>query len=192
MKKLLFIVLALSSGYMLSAQATFNPKIGYNYSYFSEDYENQDIEGKSGWQVGADIKFGDQIFFAPGLHYFESNNRVRSVGGINVTNGDISFDVKGLRIPAVVGVDLIEGRRAGLRAYTGPNLTVILDNDEDAFDSGDFLYKETTWGYNVGVGLDIGIITIDLNHEWGLTNVFEPESIKSKNNRFFLSLGLLF
>ncbi|HKK74751.1 MAG TPA: outer membrane beta-barrel protein [Saprospiraceae bacterium] len=192
MKKLILMLVALAITATAYTQVIFNPKIGYNYSYFSEEFEDRSVEGKSGWQIGADLRFGDKVFFSPGIHYFESENRIESLGNIDVSGNDITFDIKALRIPAVVGIDLLEGRRIGLRAYTGPNLTLVLDNDEAVFDVDEIIYKDMAWGYNAGVGIDFGVLTLDLNHEWGLTNVFEPDNIKSKNNRLFLSLGLLF
>jgi hypothetical protein len=192
MKNLLLIVCLAFAANFAVAQTTINPKIGYNYSYFSNDYDDRELEGKSGWQVGLDFKFGDQFYFAPGAHYFQSTTRIEQVGNIDVTGNDVEFNIKGIRVPAVVGVDLIEGKRLGLRAYTGPNISFILDNDEDAFDTSDALYNDFIFGYNLGVGLDIGIITVDLEHEWGLSNAFDSEVIDSKNNRIFLSVGIIF
>lgn len=173
-------------------QILFNPKMGYNYSYFSEEFEDRSVEGMSGWQIGLDLRFGDKVFFAPGMHYFESENRVESLGNIDLSGNNINFKIKALRIPTVIGLDLLEGRRMGLRAYSGPNFTLVLDNDEAVFEVDEIIYKEVTYGFNAGLGIDFGVLTLDLNQEWGLNNVFEPDDIKSRNNRFFLSLGLLF
>ncbi|GAB5551750.1 MAG: hypothetical protein Sapg2KO_13410 [Saprospiraceae bacterium] len=192
MKRLLITFSLLIAANFIVAQNTINPKIGYNYSYFSGDYDDRELEGQSGWQVGVDFKFGDQFYFAPGVHYFQSTALIESVRDINVTGNDIEFDIRGIRVPAVLGVDLIEGKRLGLRAYTGPNVSFILDNDEDAFDTSDALYNEFILGYNAGVGLDIGIFTVDVEHEWGLSNAFDSDLIDSRNNRLFLSVGLLF
>lgn len=192
MKKIVVMLVALVFVATAYSQVTFNPKIGYNYSYFPEAFEDRLVEGESGWQVGADLRFGGSVFFTPGIHYFESNNRIESLGNIDMSGNNIAFKIKGLRIPATIGIALFTGRRIGLRAYTGPNLTLVLDNDEEIFDVEDTLYRDMTWGYNTGLGVDFGVLTLDLNHEWGLSNVFEPDNIKSKNNRLFLSLGLLF
>lgn len=192
MRKILIPLCLLLASNFIYAQTTVNPKFGYNYSYFSDNYEDRELEGKSGWQIGLDFKFGDKFYFAPGVHYFQSTTLIEGVGNVDLTDNDIEFDISGLRIPAVFGIDLLEGKRIGLRAYTGPNISFIMDNDEDAFLPSDALYNDFIVGYNGGLGIDIGIFTVDIEHEWGLTNAFDSDSIDSRNNRLFLSVGLIF
>ncbi|MFC0185260.1 hypothetical protein ACFFJX_23435 [Pseudarcicella hirudinis] len=40
---------------------------------------------------------------------------------------------------------------------------------------------------NAGIGLEFGFITLDVTHEWGLTNYFKNDS--QKNNILRVSLG---
>lgn len=187
---MLLIALVISSS--VFSQVIFNPKAGYNHSYFTGNFEDVDFEGRSGWQVGADFRFGDEFFVMLGGYYFESENRVESIGGVNTPGSNVVFNIKGIRFPLALGADLIEGRRLGIRAFTGPNMNLILDNDEDAVGVNDLIYDDIAWGYNLGVGIDLGIVTFDVMHEWGLSNVFNSESITSKNSRLFLSAGILF
>lgn len=192
MNRVWLLLLAFFFSATAYSQVIINPKAGYNYSYFSKDFEDLSFEGRSGWQVGADFRFGDEFFVMLGAHYFESENRIESLGGANLPNNDIVFNIKALRLPLVLGADLLKGRRIGLRVFTGPNMNVVLDNDEDMVNSSDLLYDDIAWGYNLGLGIDLGIITVDVVHEWGLSNIFNSDNITSKNNRLFFSAGILF
>lgn len=192
MKKSFLVLIILAIGTTAFSQVTFNPKVGYNYSYFSGDYEDVSFDGRSGWQIGADFRFGDKLFFMAGAHYFESENRIESVGAINLPSNNVTFNIKALRVPLAVGVDLIEGRRFGMRAFTGPGVNVVLDNDEGAVNNSDLFYDDLAFGYNLGLGVDLGVITVDVVHEWGLSNVFNSDNFTSKNSRIFFSAGILF
>lgn len=192
MKKIMLFLIAFAIGTTAYSQVIFNPKAGYNYSYFTGNFEDVSFEGRSGWQVGADFRFGDEFFVMLGAHYFESENRIESLGSVNLPANDVTFNIKGIRVPLALGADLLKGRRIGLRAYTGPNMNVVLDNDEDVVNTSDLIYDDIAFGYSLGVGVDLGIFTVDAVHEWGLSNVFDSDSITSKNSRIFLSAGILF
>ncbi|HMQ49306.1 MAG TPA: outer membrane beta-barrel protein [Saprospiraceae bacterium] len=194
MKKLIFSC-CLSVCFISSAlhgQTTFSPKAGINFSSFTEEFDDKNLEGNVGYQFGFDLRFGNQIYIAPGVHYFSTTSRVEEIGNIDVSDEKINFDIQGIKIPVYVGGDLIEDKGLGLRLFMGPSFSFIIDKDDDLIDFDDLILQDNTWGLNAGLGLDIGVFNFELQREWGMTNVFNVDGIKSRNNIIYLSAGLNF
>lgn len=192
MKKIFLIIAVLGCSIAAISQTKFNPTLGPSFSYFSNESDNVDVVGKTGFTAGFNLRFGEQLFFQPGAFYFRSNNTIEEVGNVDISGQRFEFRTEGVRVPLMIGVDLIANERLGIRFYTGPNVAFIFDDEDELIDVDDFLLRDVIWGYNAGVGLDLGIFTVDLNHEWGLSNMFNSDRITSRNNRLFLTVGLLF
>ena len=63
------------------------------------------------------------------------------------------------------------------------------DDDKDSF-------KDMNWGLQLGAGVDVLMLTIDLRYELGLSNLYDkPDNAPEggpgefKNNVFFISVG---
>ena len=168
----------------------FIPKIGVHYANFDEKFEDKDFSGKLGYQIGADVRFGQTLYLATGAHYFKSNATVETVDELPALETD--FDEKGLKIPVYVGIDLLHTDRFGIRFYGGPNYSLFFDNNDKFFNFEDLIVSENMWGAVAGVGLDMGIITLDLYREWALSDFFETDAFKNRNNLVYLSAGILF
>lgn len=178
----------------LPAQTKFIPKAGFNVSYFSGDLENPDdeVSGDLGYQAGASVRFGEGFYFEPGVQYFERNALLERTGGVDVSDLEVEFKLQGLRVPVYIGGDLFTSERLGIRFYGGPSVIFLFNDDDDFVSIEEYVLKDNLWSINAGVGLDIGIFTLDLEHEWGVSNVFDIEGATSKNNVIYLSAGLLF
>ena len=169
-------------------QVKFIPKIGVHFANFNEDFNDYDLDGRLGYQIGADVRFGENLYIATGVHYFQTKATLE-IGNGAVLETD--FDVDGLKIPLYIGIDLLQQDRLGVRAFAGPNLSLFFD-DDSFLDIEDLLIEENMWGAVAGVGLDLGLITLDVYHEWALTNFFESENIKNRSNLIYFSVGILF
>ncbi len=188
----LLIMSAMSFAY---SQAQFNLKGGLNFTQVSEDYQDGEIDGKAGFQIGFETRLGDQVYISPGIYYFQHQSRINFVddGDVNIVDlPDYDVDFKGIRIPVHIGVDVIKGENWGLRAFTGPNASFILSTNDGLPGYEDDAFRDILWGYNAGVGVDLGIITLDVSREWRLNNVFEGNTPEFKNNITYLSVGFLF
>ncbi|HAF28475.1 MAG TPA: hypothetical protein DCG75_05440 [Bacteroidales bacterium] len=90
------------------------------------------------------------------------------------------------------------------RVQLGPVGTIVLSTDPSLDGFMDMNYEEefngATWGYQVGVGLDLGKkITIDVKYEGNLSKLAdgvkiggETRNFDSRNSQFVASLGFFF
>lgn len=191
MKKFLFVLCMLSSS-LIIAQSQFNLKGGINYTQQGNRFfEDGEVSGGEGFQIGAEYRFGDRLYISPGIYYFEYTSDIDFVEGANLNPIQLQF--QGLRIPIFLGGDLIKGENFGIRAYGGPNLSFLI-NDEDGINSffDDDPIREVLWGINAGVGIDLGIITFDITHEWRAEDVLKTDDVKFRNNILYFQVGILF
>lgn len=193
MKRTILICLTmLLVGSLAYSQAQFNIKGGVNVTQAKDDYEDGEIDGKTGYQIGFETRFGDRFYVSPGLYYFQHQSNIDFTESDLIDLPDYKVDFSGLRVPLFIGGDLIKNENWGIRAYTGPNASFVLNTNDDLPGYEDDAFEDVLWGYNLGVGVDLGIITIDLSKEWRLNNVFDGETPEFKNNIYYLSAGILF
>ena len=194
-KKLVTTTLAFFTLLSLSwAQLRIHPTAGVNFSRYDEGYEDKEISGAAGLQAGLGIRFGDQIYIEPAILYFQTNNNVKiyETDAIDILVDERETKVRGLKIPVMIGVDLISDVRNALRVYGGPNLTYIADSNKQIFGNNENVeFKKTGWALGAGIGVDIGMLTLDLYHEWGMSDTFNDSSAQSRNNLLYLSVGLI-
>lgn len=178
----------------LQGQTRFIPRAGLNLSYFAGDLDNPDdeVRGELGYQAGASVRFGEAFYFEPGIQYFERNALLERTGGVDVTDLEVEFKLKGLRVPVYIGGDLFTSERFGVRIYGGPTAIFLFNNDDEFSALREYVLKDNLWSLNAGAGIDLGILTVDLEHEWGVSDVFDIEGASSRNNVFYVSVGLLF
>ncbi len=192
MKKLFFslVVVFLSMG-VLQAQKSVNILVGLNGTSLEFQQGNQFFEDKLhlGWHAGVNFRFGDRLYFQPGLMFYSTN---LSVSGNNATIDDV-FDKRSvniIKLPLAVGFDVLRLDWISLRAYAGGTLNTILSVEKNFFlDKSDF----NSFYYNalLGIGVDLGPITVDLNYEPGLSDMIKDVD-KTKGNVVSLSVGIAF
>jgi len=84
-------------------------------------------------------------------------------------------------------------------------MSVILNNTQIKLTGPDAIpasiydpktFKNNVWNWQLGGGVDIGPVVLDVRYEWGLTNVSEGDLTKvgfvSKGNTLTFSLGYKF
>ena len=181
------IIISMWAATMMVASAQsfhVSPKAGINYAYFNDNFDEEEIKGKTGFQVGVDFRFGEKLYIAPGVHYVQQSN--------NINNPDINFKTNAIRVPILIGGDVLKADRWGIRAYGGPSGLIALTEDDALIQIEDWIRKDFIFGLDAGVGLDLGIFTIDLQHSWGLNNFIDWNGVDVKGRTFYLSAGLLF
>ncbi|ADV49827.1 hypothetical protein Celal_2540 [Cellulophaga algicola DSM 14237] len=190
-KTILTAILALIGGIaMAQTEPGFGIKAGLNYGangdYFdaAEDaYKNPD--GNVGYHVGVFGKFGDKIYFRPELVYTKTKSDYENN----------SLDMSKLDAPLLVGFNVI----GPLTVFAGPSLQYILDTDYDGITFGD-VKNDFTVGLNIGAGVNLGKIGIDLRYERGFSkneitainnnNILSADRIDTRPDQIILSLSL--
>ena len=191
---LLFAMLAAvgSTSFGQLPKLNFGIKGGMNIAKLKSDFAQED--NRLGYQAGVWARIG-----AAGL-YIQPEAYLGSKGGKftfndNTQNVSGSANVKftNFDIPILIGTK-IGTNKLNARFMAGPVISFIID-EETTFDTaieqatgfGD--YKKQTWGGQLGAGVDLGNISVDLRYEAGLSNVNKSGAYDQKQNLWHISLG---
>ncbi|WPP49873.1 porin family protein [Catalinimonas niigatensis] len=190
MKRILLITAALTLfAYSSYAQFfTLGPKVGISSSKIQV---KQDVEGIISGDAGVGFHAG--LFARVSILGFY----VQPEALFTSTRGQIVIDEPGSStINAVqdltynkLDVPVMLGFKIGplLRLNAGPIFSMLLSNDartDGTVDEIEQNYKDATVGYQVGVGLDISKITLDLKYENNLSALGESVTIPGVNQPF--------
>ncbi len=138
----------------------FGIKGGLNYGgngdYFDAIQTNiEDPDKNIGFHIGVFGKLGDQLYFRPELVYTKMKSDYNS--------GD--FDMQKIDAPLLVGLKVI----GPLHVFAGPSLQYILDTEFNGVDLSD-VKNDFSVGLNFGVGVNLGMLGIDLRYERGFSD----------------------
>ena len=161
MKKTLFLTVMLLTGLTAMAQSGsgFGLKGGLNYAgngnYFDstrDAFENPDKN--LGYHLGIFGKLGGKIYVRPELVYTK----------ISSTYENDDFKMSKLDAPVLLGINVI----GPLHVFAGPSFQYILDTEFDGVTLGD-VENDFTVGLNIGAGVNLGKLGIDLRYERGFS-----------------------
>ena len=103
-----------------------------------------------------------------------------------------------LEIPLLIGKRFFKV----FRVNAGPIFTLLINEDitqSTAYEKIESNYKDTTVGAQIGAGLDLAILTVDLRYEMGLQSITDGITIGENTfnadqrlNQFLLSVGIKF
>lgn len=196
-KVVLSIALVLATSFVM-AQLSFGPKIGYTASKLSTESEDVKEDFKNTLHFGAFVRMGTKTYLQPELLFMTKGAKL----GYSLTDG-VKQDVKlnTIDIPVLLGFKLIDLKLANIRAMGGPVASFVVDKsitttggiadelpDEDSF-------KDSSWGLQAGVGVDVLSFSLDVRYGFGLTDIYEDESTINfntddiKSNTFLVTLG---
>lgn len=173
MKKFL-LLLALLVSVTLNAQSVkvdFGPKIGYQASKLS--FKKSDM--KSSFSNDLNLGFFTRFSF----------NRFIIQPEVLLSCQNTSIKLNNLSVPVLLGFKLVDHKNFKMRANVGPVAYFTVGNKSSAT-------KDVNMGSAFGIGLDIWRITMDINYNLGLTNIFDDvvaEVSEAKQNLFVLMLG---
>jgi len=194
MKRSIFLLIAAVLVTAVSyGQFCIGPKIGYSASKLPTNLPEVQEGIKSNFQIGAFMRLGENVYFQPEILY-------TTRGGIltDSLNFEENIKFKNLDIPLLVGFHLLDLKVFNLRFMGGPVASFILDKelefDKDMVDPiTDAELKDIIWGLDVGLGVDVLFLTLDVKYQFGLNNIYVPSSgqpsYDMKNNLFIIGLG---
>ncbi len=98
-------------------------------------------------------------------------------------------------IPIMLGIKL-----GPARLMAGPAASIMISSTSDLIGNADDLYKQATFGYQAGIGLDLlGKVTLDARYEGGLNNFGdeievdgETFQLDGRSSAFLFSVGIMF
>ena len=220
MRRLIFITLLIIPFSLVSnAQIKFGIKAGITSTSIKVDdvisvandpnattFDEIVVKGKNakvGFQGGIFSRITiAKIYIQPELLFTSTGGEVEVtslLGGTEVFSETRDQKYRQIDFPIMLGYKF-----GPARIQAGPVGTIVLSTDPslDGFMNMD--YKEefngATWGYQVGVGLDIGKkLTIDVKYEGNLSKLADGVKIgdetldfDSRNSQFVASLGIFF
>jgi Outer membrane protein beta-barrel domain len=220
MKRLVFIALLIIPFSLVSnAQIKFGAKVGLTSTSINvndvidvasdpnattfDEIKVQGENAKVGFQAGIFTRITIvKLYIQPELLFTSTSGdvEVTSLSNGNVVVSEIrEQSFKQIDFPIMLGYKF-----GPARIQAGPVGTIVLSSDPslDGFMEMDYEeeFNGATWGYQVGVGLDIfKKITIDVKYEGSLSNLTdgvtvggETMSFDSRNSQFVASLGFFF
>jgi len=116
-------------------------------------------DGKVGYHLGLFYKIKiAKLYVRPEIIYTKTNSSYM------VQNEDNTYGVSKLDVPVLVGLDLI----GPLHIFAGPSFQAILNSNFENANVSD-LENEYTIGLQMGVGVNLGKLGIDVRYERGLS-----------------------
>ena len=189
MKKLLFSVLLLLSTVSLFAQPTFDLglKAGVNFSNVTADLSEYTTESVVKAHFGAFGRVGwGRIYIQPEA-YFSSKGGDLSSGVLQVAT---SFDYNTVDVPMLLGVNLVKGGAANVRAMAGPVFSFLTANNVEGDNHYSPQYfKDNYFGFQYGIGVDVLFMTLDARMEHGSNDLYVHPDLAAKNKTFMVTLG---
>jgi len=196
MKKLVVLCSLLLAFGTVPAQIpgfSIGPKIGYNSNRLTSDIDSITSDPEGSFQVGAFIRIGKKVYFQPEVSY------VIKGGSVNIRNfGVQEITLKTITVPMLVGVRPINAGIFNLRFMAGPTMSFVSGKSikpGEVIESwpiksaGDI--KDAIWSFQMGAGVDLFLMTIDVRYEIGVDNIYTGESdFGLRNNLLNISLGI--
>ncbi|RXQ88072.1 PorT family protein [Ancylomarina salipaludis] len=143
---------------------------------------------KNGMMLGVFARINiNKWYIQPELNYVVRKSETVIAGE------SYDFKTKTMDIPMLLGYKIVKLPLFKLRAFAGPVASFNIDNSfsqsvKDQFGDPDF--KSAVWNGKVGAGVDVWKLTLDVDYEFGLTDV-SSEFLK-KNKMVNITLGFRF
>lgn len=199
MNKLILICFIISAAFIGHTQIpsyTFGPKIGYNSNNFSINVDSITNGLKNSFQFGAFVRIGDKVYLQPEVYYTIKGGILDNGTGASSHRQDLTL--KTLVIPVIVGARIIDLSGINIRIMGGPTMSFVLNKKiEPPYLDGVWPIKSTRdlrnsiLGVQMGGGIDVFFMTLDVRYELGLNNIYKGgANFSLKNNAVNISLGI--
>ncbi len=208
MKKitLVFAILVFSAG-LSFGQFTFGPKIGYNASQLHTSMSSIKSSFNSGFHFGAFFRIGKKVYVQPEL-YYTSQSGLFQTDSVNPDNNWKQKVTLGtLDIPLLIGFKIINLKVVNWRIMAGPMASFVVNSKIKDFNSviGPITsadIKKANWYVQVGTGVDVLFLTLDVRYQIGLNQVIssatsvatgtkpaQTYNLNATNKMWIVSLG---
>lgn len=157
-----------------------------------------------GFTGGIFMRFGRTVFLQPEILISQKGGKYDLISDNGNSTKTVDFRMTNLDLPLLIGVKLGNV----FRINAGPVATFNLGNDgrlgdaiEDARgESAESIYKKAVFGYQAGVGFDIGQLNFDVRYEGNVNDVIDVKyknaetasKFAAKGNSFQATIGFHF
>jgi opacity protein-like surface antigen len=205
-KKLLVLifVLAFAESNETFAQFSLGIRGGVNFSTLRTDFKSQSfsdnleqsLSTKTGYVGGIYARIGNKFYLQPELIFSAKGGNINVLPKIGSTPAQtVAIDYTNFDIPLLVGCKL-----GPIRINAGPMASFIVASNglDEALKKysanlGES-FKNASYGYQAGGGVDIGTLSVDLRYEGSLSEISALNSsninFSQKANLWQLTVGL--
>lgn len=177
----------------------FGVKGGVNVSNFTGDLDG--IKSKAGFQLGLtlDYELAPSVYLISGLEYIVKGSKEKGSGDL------MSMNLGYIQLPVHIGYKVPVSEATKLLLHAGPYVAYAakgtLKEGGASVDWFDKKYNlETTFfvpkrfdaGLGLGVGLEFGKVSVGLDVDYGLVNIYKNSGASIKNLSSGLSVGYKF
>ena len=178
-----------------SAQFQVNPQAGVNFQQLTSPMAGVEYKANIGWQLGADLRFGDRLYVQPGAFFGRSATAVKTYSSDTLLYENDLVRTN-LKLKGMIGYRIIDSYQFDLRFAMGPTYDVLLSvddrNDEIGYNRGDF--RKGSMNIDAALGFDMGLVTLEPSVSFGLSRVFSDnppvKDIGSKYLTYGMTLGI--
>ena len=202
MKKfMLGIILVLFSAGVTFGQFSYGLKIGYNASKLHSSLDSIKSSFNSGFHFGAFVRIGKKVYLQPEVYYTLQGGIFQNNVSKTVDNWKQNVTVGTMDIPVLVGFKMIDVKVVNWRIMAGPMASFVVNSKiTDVNLTGPIKKSDinsTNWYVQVGTGVDVFFVTLDVRYQIGLNQMIKSaESLSGKqydlnatNNMWVVSLG---
>jgi hypothetical protein len=170
------------------------PMVGVHASSFNADLKDNEADGRVGWNAGLDFRIHMKRFFIqPGAHYF--NSSLKQTDKDSLSNASLLDGprIHSLKVPLMIGLYLTKANsgffKVNIKGGAVGNYVMAVDKSPIAYFAKSNI-EEFSYGLNAGLGLEFGLITLDISHEWGMSTYFKSNDQKNNVLRFTLGVKI--
>jgi hypothetical protein len=193
MKKVLITVLFVCAAVVGYALPNFGAKIGANFSTFTVGKDETKYTFQPGFDIGVFARANFQkLYLQPELVYSYQTSKPK--------DENAKYTTHNLNIPVLLGYKFVDVKMMNVRAFIGPEFSYVLGESTSNLPAGvedkNYRAPANIIG-NIGVGVDIAMLTIDLRYGYAFNKATKEEgnkevSFNPHNNVISLSLGWKF
>ncbi|GAB3529207.1 hypothetical protein GCM10027443_08070 [Pontibacter brevis] len=154
----------------------------------NDPWQYTKAENVTGYHAGAFARLQVAGFFVqPEAILTSTGGRIEVSGADNMGVRVEDFKFNRLDVPVMVGYNFLNV----LRVQAGPVSSTLLSARQEGQDIKQYM-ENADWGFQAGVGIDIGSMTADVRYERinrQLTNTAQQTGMEVHNQQFIFSLG---
>jgi hypothetical protein len=202
-KVILILAISLLSAGMSFGQFSFGLKIGYNASKLHTSLDSIKSSFNSGFHFGAFVRVGKKVYLQPEFYYTLQGGVFENNVTNTYNNWKQNVTVGTLDIPVLVGFKLINVKVVNWRIMAGPMVSFVVNSKiRDVSLTGPIKTSDinsTNWYVQVGTGVDVLFLTLDLRYQIGLNQMIKTAestvsggkeyTLNATNNMWVVSLG---
>lgn len=186
------------------AQISFGIKGGVNFSQLKTDFESQSVganlkqslDTKTGYVGGVYFRIGKTFFVQPELIFSAKGGSLNLLkSGSSTDYETVKIDYTSLDVPLLIGYKL-----GPLRINAGPVASFKVSNSisDDLKNYSNNIgdsFKNASYGYQAGAGIDLGSLSVDLRYEGSLSDISSVVDLSKsvnysqKGNLWQMTLG---